>query len=82
MKKLTAMLLSLVMCVSLLAIPAQAAFQPKPIALGPIINIEDPEDPADPVDPEDPGDDDPEDPGASVMSRKGLPGDSDDTPTD
>lgn len=30
MKKLTAMLLSLVMCFSLLAIPAQAAFIPDP----------------------------------------------------
>ena len=69
MKKLTAMLLSLVMCFSLLAIPAQAAFtpDPDPDSAG-IIDV------GDPVEPGDDGSDEPENP------DKTLPAPRDDAP--
>lgn len=54
MKKLTAMLLSLMMCLSLLAIPAQATFIPDPDGPG-IIDVG--------GNPIKPGDDDPDEPG-------------------
>lgn len=74
MKKLTAMLLSLMMCLSLTAIPAQAAFIPLPDDTG-IIDVGGPKDPADP------GDDDPGDPGtASPMWE--WPGGLDEMPVD
>lgn len=72
MKKLTAMLLSLMMCLSLMAIPAQAAFTLDPD--GPII-IGGPKDPADP------GDDDPDKSGNPVDPMK-LPEPRDDMPRD
>lgn len=72
MKKLTAMLLSLMMCLSLLAIPAQAAFVPDPDGPG-IIDVG--------GSPIKPGDDDP---GNSIQSVSptddGLPGPRDDIP--
>lgn len=74
MKKLTAMLLSLMMCLSLLTIPAQAAFKPAPIGPG-IIDVGGPEDPADP------GDKDPDEPGAPAQCER-LPGEAWDVPTD
>lgn len=74
MKKLTAMLLSLVMCFSLLAIPARAAFDPTPA--GPaVIDVNGPKDPADP------GDKDPEEPGDPVQPM-GLPGPREEVPVD
>lgn len=63
MKKLTAMLLSLMMCLSLMAIPAQAAFIPDPDAPG-IIDIGGV--------PTKPGDDDPDEPGNPAQPL-GLP---------
>lgn len=54
MKKLTAMLLSLVMCFSLMAIPAQAGFIPAPDGPG-VIDVG--------GNPVKPGDDDPDEPG-------------------
>lgn len=78
MKKLTAMLLSLVMCCSLMAIPAQAGFIPIPdgtiiigVGKGPVV-------------PGNPGDDDPDEPGITIQSDKGgwLPGDQETVPTD
>lgn len=70
MKKLTAMLLSLVMCFSLLAIPAQAAFtpDPDPDSAG-IIDV------GDPVEPGDDGSDEPEN---SIQAK--LPEERDDIP--
>ena len=69
MKKLTAMLLSLMMCFSLLAIPAQAALIPLPD--GPVI-----------VDAgKGLGKEDPDEPGISVQGDW-LPTDQDNTPTD
>lgn len=49
MKKLTAMFLSLMMCFSLMAIPAQAGFIPDPDGPG-IIDVGGKKDPADPGD--------------------------------
>ena len=72
MKKLTAMLLSLMMCFSLLAIPAQAAFIPVPDGSA-IIDMGE--------DPADPGDEDPADPGVSTQGI-GLPKPLGDVPTD
>lgn len=76
MKKLTAMLLSLVMCFSLMAIPAQAGFIPIPdgtiiidVGRGPVV-------------PGDPGDDDPDEPGISVQGDEWMPGERDNVPTD
>ncbi len=60
MKKLTAMLLSLMMCLSLMAVPAQAAFIPAPGGPG-IIDVGGPKNPVDP------GDEDPDEPGNSVQ---------------
>lgn len=76
MKKLTAMLLSLVMCLSLMAVPAQAGFTPIPdgtITIG-----------GGPVVPGNPGDDDPDEPGITIQSDKGgwVPGGQDTVPTD
>lgn len=73
MKKLTAMLLSLMMCLSLMAIPAQAAFIPDPD--GPVII-----DVGGKKDPTDPGDDDPDKPGNPVDPMT-LPEPRDNTPT-
>ena len=50
MKKLTAMLLSLMMCFSLMAIPAQAALIPVTDGSG-IIDVGEPKDPVDPDEP-------------------------------
>lgn len=72
MKKLTAMLLSLLMCLSLMAIPAQARFTPDPDGPG-IIDIGGA--------PMDPGDDDPDEPGISPQSTK-FPEPVDEMPTD
>lgn len=72
MKKLTAMLLSLMMCLSLMAMPAQAAFIPDPDGPG-IIGIGEV--------PIKPGDDDPAEPGISPQSNR-LPGELGDMPTD
>lgn len=70
MKKLTAMLLSLVMCFSLLAIPAQAAFTPDPDLDGTgIIDVG-----GNPVEPGDDGSDESENP------DKTLPAPRDDVP--
>lgn len=74
MKKLTAMLLSLMMCFSLLAIPAQAAFVPAPDGPGIVIGRE-------PVDLGD-GDEDPDEPGITVQSGDYLPDPKDDIPRD
>lgn len=76
MKKLTAMLLSLVMCFSLMAIPAQAGFIPIPD--GPIIIDVG----GGPVVPGDPGDDDPDEPGISTQGDKWMPGEQENVPTD
>ena len=64
MKKLTAMLLSLVMCFSLMAIPAQAACTPDPDipSIGDLgenptePGDDDPDEPDDPEEPDDPDD--------------------------
>ena len=72
MKKLTAMLLSLMMCFSLLAIPAQAAFIPVPDGSA-IIDMGE--------DPADPGDEDPADPGISTQGIE-LPDPAWEVPTD
>ena len=72
MKKLTAMLLSLMMCFSLMAIPAQAAFIPTPDGAG-IIDVSGPKDPANP------GDDDSNDPGTAAPMWD-WPGDKEDIP--
>ena len=75
MKKLTAMLLSLVMCCSLMAIPAQAGFTPISdgsviidVGKGPVI----------------PGKDDPDEPGITVQGEHDgwLPGGRKTVPTD
>ncbi|MBD5162350.1 MAG: hypothetical protein HDT14_10145 [Oscillibacter sp.] len=75
MKKLTAMLLSLVMCLSLMAIPAQAGFTPIPdgsiiidVGKGPVV----------------PGKGDPNEPGISIQRdhEDTLPGGQDTVPTD
>ena len=66
MKKLTAMLLSLVMCFSLMAIPAQAAFVPDPDSPG-IINVGGLKGLVDL------GDEDPDKPGNSVQSAPPVP---------
>lgn len=76
MKKLTAMLLSLVMCLSLMAVPAQAGFTPIPdgtITIG-----------GDPADPGNPGDEDPDEPGITVQGAHDgwLPREREDVPTD
>lgn len=76
MKKLTAMLLSLVMCFSLMAITAQAGFIPIPD--GPIIIDVG----GDPADPGDPGNDDPDEPGISIQSHDTLPRERENVPTD
>lgn len=72
MKKFTAMLLSLVMCFSLMAIPAQAAFIPNPNDPGPVkvggTLI-------------DPGDDDSEDPGSTGQTMR-FPDPTYDVPID
>lgn len=80
MKKLTAMLLSLVMCLSLLVIPAQAASEPDPPGPG-VSDTDRPTGPSDSgnKDPEDPGDKDPENPGG-MEPDKHLPGDRDEVP--
>ena len=70
MKKLTAMLLSLVMCFSLMAIPAQAACTPDPD----IPSIGDLGE-----NPTEPGDDDPDEPKNPAPNRT-LPDPRDDTP--
>lgn len=76
MKKLTAMLLSLVMCLSLMTIPAQAGSTPIPddpiIDGGPVV----------PGDPSDPGDKDPDEPGITIQGRETLPRERDEIPTD
>ena len=69
MKKLTAMLLSLVMCFSLMAIPAQAACTPDPD----IPSIGDLGE-----NPTEPGDDDPDDPDDPLRT---LPYPREDMPT-
>lgn len=76
MKKLTAMLLSLVMCFSLLALPVRTGFAPEPFE--PIIvDVDDPVAPGDPDDPK------PQDPGIQIQSYiDGMPGDLDDIPID
>ena len=74
MKKLTAMLLSLMMCFSLLAIPAQAAFVPAPDGPGIVIGRE-------PVDLGD-GDEDPDEPGISVQVSVKLPEPEQNPPAD
>ena len=74
MKKLTAMLLSLVMCFSLMAIPAQAGFIPVPDGSG-IVDVGGQKDPAGP------GDDDSDAPVNPVQPMK-LPEPVDDMPTD
>lgn len=61
MKKLTAMLLSLMMCFSLLAIPAHTIIPPDPDGPG-IIDVG--------GGLIDPGDEDPDEPGISVQSSK------------
>lgn len=77
MKKLNALLLSLVMCLSLAAVPAQAAFIPDdPKPDGPII-IDITGDPTDPKDP----DNDPDDPENPVQPMR-LPGERDEVPVD
>lgn len=74
MKKLTAMFLSLLMCFSLLAVTAQAAFIPDPDGPG-IIDVG--------GIPVKPGDDDPDEPGYSIQSDEGgLPGPRGDVPRD
>ena len=70
MKKLTAMLLSLMMCFSLMAIPAQAALISVPEGPG-IIGLKDPADPGDDLDK----------PGNPVQPL-GLPDPLDNVPTD
>lgn len=75
MKKLTAMLLSLVMCFSLMAIPAQAAFVPDPDGPG-IIDVGGPKDLVDP------GDEDPDELCGSVPLPGGWPEPKDTMPTD
>lgn len=70
MKKLTAMFLSLLMCFSLLAVTAQAAFLPDPDGPG-IIDVG--------GIPVKPGDDDPDEPGDPVQPM-GLPDPMDDFP--
>ena len=74
MKKLTAMLLSLVMCFSLLAVPAQAAFEA--VSAGSVII-----DVGGPTDPAEPGDKDPEEPG-DLNQLMSFPRDRDDVPFD
>ena len=73
MKKLTAMLLSLMMCLSLMAIPAQAAFTLDPDGPG-IIDVGGKKDPTDP------GDDGLDKPGNTV-DPMGWPEPRDNTPT-
>lgn len=75
MKKLTAMLLSLVMCLSLLTIPAQAESDPEPPVDPGIIKVEEPNGPAEP------GDKDPEDPGEKNPDRR-FPGERGEVPID
>ena len=72
MKKLTAMLLSLMMCFSLMAIPAQAGFIPLPDG-STIIDVG--------GNPVDPGDDDPDEPGNPVQPMS-WPGEQEEVPTD
>lgn len=71
MKKLTAMLLSLVMCFSLLAISPRAVFNPDPNGPG-TIDVDE--------NPAEPGDQDPDDPGISVQGK--LPEPIDNPPAD
>lgn len=73
MKKLTAMLLSLVMCLSLMTIPAQAGSTPIPD--DPIID-------GGPVVPGKPGDKDPDEPGITIKRHDTLPRERDNVPTD
>ena len=74
MKKLTAMLLSLVMCCSLLAIPAQAALTLDPDGPG-IVDVGGPKAPIVP------GGNDSGEPGITIQSGEdGLPEPRDDTP--
>lgn len=76
MKKLTAMLLSLVMCLSLLSLPVRSGFAPEP-SEPIIIDVDDPVDPGDPDDPT------PQDPGIQIqLCVGGMPGDLDDIPID
>lgn len=70
MKKLTAMLLSLVMCFSLLAIPAQACPPDEPDERG-VVDTG--------GNPTKPGDDDPDDP-KNPGQQKTLPGPVEDLP--
>ena len=74
MKKLTAMLLSLMMCFSLMAIPVQAALIPIPDGPG-VINVGGLKDPVDP------GDDDRDAPVNPVQPMK-FPEPVEDMPTD
>ena len=77
MKKLTAMLLSLMMCLSLMAVPAQAGFIPVPDG-SIIIEVG-----REPVDLGDDGDEDPDEPGISVQGGDYiLPGEQEEVPTD
>ena len=72
MKKLTATFLSLMMCFSLMAIPAQAGFIPTPDPDGPgIVDVGGKKDPADP------GDD-----GADAPQYGRFPDPIDDSPID
>ena len=75
MKKLTALLLSLMMCLSLLAIPAQAAFTLDTDSSG-IVAVGGPKAPVTP------GDDDSDEPGISIQrgDEDGLPDPADDIP--
>ena len=71
MKKLTAMLLSLVMCFSLLAIPAQAACSPDEPDERVVVDVGE--------NPVKPGDDDPDDP-KNPTPQKTLPKPVEDLP--
>lgn len=71
------MLLSLVMCFSLLSIPAQAAFTPDPSGSD-IIYVGGPKNPKDPVAPDDEDPDEPDNP----IQPLDLPAPLDNMPTD
>lgn len=75
MKKITAMLLSMMMCFSLLALPVRIGFNPNPVE-SIIIDVDEPENPKDPDDQEQ------QDPEPPVQINGSMPGDLDDVPTD